>query len=329
MMARADPSARESDSAMTREIVVLSEVRKRYRGTATPAVDRVSLAIREGAFFGLLGPNGAGKTTLLSMLCGLRAPDSGSIRIAETANPRAQAARRLLGLVPQELALYPSLSARENLAFYGSMQGLRGALLQESCARCLAATALDEHADRRVGTFSGGLKRRLNLAVGLLHEPRVLVLDEPTVGVDPQSRNHVFDVLTRLNREGMTILYTTHYMEEVEELCEDIAILDHGRILARGTLDELLAHQANDSVEIHSEAPLDPELVSALEALSCVRSATIEGRALKLAGEPAGEALGRALDLLRERGVAIRSASLGATSLEQVFLHLTGTRLRD
>ena len=315
---------------MTRDIVVLSELQKRYARSSEPAVNGVSLAVRESSFFGLLGPNGAGKTTLLSMVCGLLAPTAGSIVIAgHDAQREARQTRRLLGLVPQDLALYETLSAGENLAFFGSMQGLKAARLRERVGACLEATGLVDHATRRVAHFSGGLKRRLNLAVGLLHEPRILVLDEPTVGVDPQSRNHVFEVLKELHRGGMTVLYTTHYMEEAEELCEDIAILDHGRVIARGSPDDLLGQHPGTEVELQLEAAPDADSVSALETLEGVRAVQVEGRRVTLETGSPQEVLGRALDLLRPRDLPVRAVRSGDSSLEDVFLRLTGKSLRD
>ena len=315
---------------MTRDIVILTELEKRYPRSSQAAVNGVSLAVPESSFFGLLGPNGAGKTTLLSMVCGLLSPTAGSIAIAGQPVQRdTRAARRLLGLVPQDLALYETLSARENLAFFGSMQGLRGSHLRERIDACLEATAMSDHASRRVAQYSGGLKRRLNLAVGLLHEPRILVLDEPTVGVDPQSRNHVFEVLRQLNRDGMTVLYTTHYMEEAEELCEDIAIMDRGRVIARGSPAELLSQQAGTALELLLEDPPQEDSIAALAALSGVRSADVEGRRVTLEADSPRDVLGGALAVLQQKGLSLRAVHLAATSLEDVFLHLTGKSLRD
>jgi ABC-2 type transport system ATP-binding protein len=215
---------------------------KTYRGAAVPAVAGIDLSIAHGEFFGLLGPNGAGKTTTLSMLCGLVNPTAGRVRVdgRDLADP---AARRMLGLVPQDIALYGSLTVRENLRYFGRMHGLRGPRLAERVETCLAMVALADGADRRVDQLSGGMKRRANLAAGVIHEPAILLLDEPTVGVDAQSRNAIFDTLALLADAGLTIVYTTHYMEEAERLCRRIAVMDRGRLLAEGTPAELVAEQ--------------------------------------------------------------------------------------
>ncbi|HEY3755059.1 MAG TPA: ABC transporter ATP-binding protein [Opitutaceae bacterium] len=207
-------------------------------GTIT-ALDSVSLAIAPGEFFGLLGPNGAGKSTLMAVISGLRSPQAGSVSL--NGRPaKDPAARSILGLVPQGLALYPDLTAQENLQIFGGLQGLAGAELKSRVEELLQAVQLADRRKGLVNTFSGGMKRRLNLAAALLHRPKLLLCDEPTVGVDPQSRNAIFELLERLNREGMTVIYSTHYMEEASRLCSRIGIIDHGRMLALGNLDQLL-----------------------------------------------------------------------------------------
>ena len=206
------------------------------------AVDGVDFEIAEGSIFGLLGPNGAGKTTTISMLACLIAPDDGEGGVdGHSVLTDSRGVRRVLGVVPQEIALYPTLTAAENLRFWGKMYGLSGKGLAEAVEYGLKMAGLEDRAKDRVETFSGGMKRRINIAAGILHRPRVLLMDEPTVGIDPQSRNHILDTVRELNREGMTVLYTSHYMEEVEVLCDRVAIVDHGRVIARGTLEELRA----------------------------------------------------------------------------------------
>jgi len=217
-------------------VLALRGITQRY-GSLT-ALDEVSLEVAPGEFFGLLGPNGAGKTTLMSVAAGLRRPQGGTVAIA--GRPAGDpAARRELGLVPQGLALYPHLSAEENLEVFGGLYGLHGAVLRGRVDELLEAVQLSDRRAGVVKTFSGGMKRRLNLAAALLHRPRLLLCDEPTVGVDPQSRNAIFDLLAQLNREGLTVIYSTHYMEEAARLCSRIGIIDHGKMLALGTLDEL------------------------------------------------------------------------------------------
>jgi len=218
-------------------LIDITGLTKIYHGGQRPALDDLALSVPAGRFFGLLGPNGAGKSTLISILCGVLAPTRGAVRVAG-GDPRA--VRAEIGLVPQELALYPTLTARENLEFFGRMQGLRGERLRRRIDTCLGIARLADRADQRAETYSGGLKRRLNLVIGLIHEPRLLILDEPTVGIDPQSRHFIHESLRALHAAGLTLVYSTHYMEEAEQLCDDLAIIDHGRILARGTVAELL-----------------------------------------------------------------------------------------
>lgn len=310
--------------------VHIVDVAKTYPGAAQPAVAGLSLDIAAGTLFGLLGPNGAGKTTLLSMLCGLFAADRGRIELFGCDVGRdPQAARRLFGLVPQELAIYPTLTARENLAFFGAMQGLRGAALKARIDACLAIAGLEPLADRRPAQFSGGLKRRLNLVIGLVHEPRLLILDEPTVGIDPQSRHFIHQSLRELNAAGMTIIYTTHYMEEVEQLCRDIAIVDHGKLIAHGSLQSLLAHAAGDRIEVRiAEAPGEP-VRDAVRAEPYWHDVSFSDTRIVVRSREPVTALPRLLALLHAHGLTVLGSSYGATDLEQVFLHLTGTRLRD
>jgi ABC-2 type transport system ATP-binding protein len=217
---------------------------KTYAGNSEPALKGARLHVQRGEFFGLLGPNGAGKTTLISLLCGLLTPDSGSIRLDghDPAADRDQM-KSLFGLVPQEIALYPTLTARENLLFFGSMHGLRGSVLRTRVDTWLERLGLTVAAKRAVGRFSGGMKRRCNLIAGLLHEPSLVILDEPTAGVDPQSRLLIYENLARLNREGMTLLYTTHYIKEAEELCSRVAIIDNGATICEGSPSELIQAQ--------------------------------------------------------------------------------------
>lgn len=291
-----------------------------------PALDGLSLAIRPGSFFGLLGPNGAGKSTLIAILCGLLAPTRGTVRITGH-DPRA--VKSEIGLVPQDLALYPTLTARENLEFFGRMQGLRGARLRRRIDDCLAIARLADRADRRAETYSGGLKRRLNLVIGLIHEPRLLVLDEPTVGIDPQSRHFIHESLRQLHASGMTLVYSTHYMEEAEQLCDDLAIIDHGRILARGTIAELLRRHHDGAIETHVQAELPSHLETALRGLPRVQRAELGVQHFVLHSDDPDATLPAMLELLRREHLPLASLNLGAMNLEQVFLSLTGTRLRD
>ena len=223
-------------------LIEISGVSKVYPRAPAPALDRVTLAIPDACIFGLLGPNGAGKTTLLSVLLGLVRKDAGTGQIAgHDMDRELPAIRRLCGFAPQDLAFYPMLTVDENLRFYAAAGGLSGALLRERIRSAVDTGLLREHLDRRADELSGGLKRRLNLALSLLHAPRILFLDEPTVGLDPQSRAFILDVIRALRDRGLTVVYTSHYMDEVQQICDRIAVLDHGRVLAEGRLSELLS----------------------------------------------------------------------------------------
>jgi ABC-2 type transport system ATP-binding protein len=261
------------------------------------AVDAIDLDVRRGEIFGMLGPNGAGKTTTISMACGVVPPSRGQARVAghDVVGER-HAARRAIGLVPQDLALYEELTPRQNLRYFAELYGLAGGELAKAIDWALDVAGLADRADDRVKTFSGGMKRRLNLTAGMIHRPTLLVCDEPTVGVDPQSRRHIFDAIQQLRADGMTILYTSHYMEEVEELCDRVAIMDGGKVVACGTLAELTRAHGGDRL------------------------------ALDVSGEPA--VVAAALAALEQTGATVeRRASTG--NLEAVFLALTGRGLRD
>lgn len=313
--------------------VAIRKVSKLYSNNKLPAVDDIDLSIRQGSFFGLLGPNGAGKTTLLSMICGLLAPTTGSISIGpDSASDQEIRNNGLLGLVPQELALYPTLTAGENLAFFGAMQGLTGAALKNRIKVCLEITKLDARVNDKVENYSGGLKRRLNLAIGLLHEPKLLVLDEPTVGIDPQSRNLIFASLRQLNNEGMTLIYTTHYMEEAEQLCDNIAIIDSGKIIAKGTLDELLHDNQCQSILFRTNNPLPSALIEKIATLPFIKKITSANSKTEIliGNDPSNSnILADVLESIKNAGLDITSLTMGATNLEQLFLQLTGTQLRD
>ena len=310
--------------------VEITGLTKVYRGAARPALDNLTLDIRRGSFFGLLGPNGAGKSTLISILCGLMAPTHGTVRAQGMAvHVEARRTKAILGLVPQDLALYPTLTARENLAFFGSMQGLFGARLKARIDTCLAIARLEEFADRRVDTYSGGLKRRLNLVIGLIHEPQLLVLDEPTVGIDPQSRNFIHEALRSLRQAGMTIVYSTHYMEEAENLCDDIAIIDHGKILARGTVPELLQAHRTGTIVAQLNTKLPDAVAQQLRALPQVQRGRFATHSFEIESATPDATLAAVIETLRAAQLPLASLSLGAMNLEQVFLALTGARLRD
>jgi ABC-2 type transport system ATP-binding protein len=227
-------------------IIQISQLSKKYKDAEMYSLNDFTLSIYEGQIFGLLGPNGAGKTTLISILCGLVKPTSGSFSIDDlTYAKNANEIKKIIGVVPQEYALYPTLTARENLLYFGSMYGLKGENLKEKVIESLDFLGLLKFADKRIETFSGGMKRRINLIAGILHNPKVLFLDEPTVGVDVQSKNAIIDYLKELNKNGTTIIYTSHHLSEAQDFCTDIAIVDRGKIYAEGTPNNLIASTAN------------------------------------------------------------------------------------
>lgn len=335
------------------------------------AVDGLSLDVQPREIFGLLGPNGAGKSTTMLMIAGLLSPDTGTIRLeGQRFTPDRRDLRAMLGVVPQELAVYPELTGRENLTFFGRLYGLRGGELRQRIEAVLAEVGLRERADSRVGTYSGGMKRRLNFGVGLLHRPRLLILDEPTVGVDPQSRAHLLDLIVRLKTENIGVIYASHYMDEVQAICDRVAIMDEGRILAADRLDQLLARTRSQVVlEVTPDSRPLRERLKELEDVEvtgdadAVRIVLTESRTGRLASKrplavhggsaaahgsiPGGDSIGdsgdgrhdrpgrvhhqlmHTLQWLDELGLRLCSIETRAASLEQVFLQLTGKRLRD
>jgi ABC-2 type transport system ATP-binding protein len=299
---------------------------KRY-GTHL-AVDGVSLEAKSGEILGLLGPNGAGKSTTVGLLAGLMVADAGTVRIGGAgASPDPGALKRRIGLVPQDLALYETLGARDNLQHFGSLYGLRGPLLRQRCQAALELVGLADRASDRVDTFSGGMKRRLNIACALVHDPEVLLLDEPTAGVDPQSRNAIFDNLEALKRAGKALIYTTHYMEEAERLADRIVIIDHGKVVASGALAELVRLlPAAQTLQIDIEGMLDAAVI---EALPGVKQVHLEGDRLSVGLDDLTRGAQAVLQAVAAAGVGVRHLSSGRANLEDVFLALTGRQLRD
>lgn len=296
-------------------MIEVRELRKSFGSTV--AVDGVSFEVGRGETFGLLGPNGAGKTTTIGMLVGVLRPDGGSVLVNGGAKPTEAAARLAIGVAPQSLSLYEELTARENLLFFGRLYRLRGARLAERVTWALDFSELADRARDRVKTFSGGMKRRLNLAVALVHDPQVLFLDEPTVGVDPQSRNHIFDCVEELKSQGRTIIYTTQYMEEAQRLCDRVAIMDHGRLLDLDRVDALIERHGGRAV-VKAELVRPPADASILPA-------PLDGMALRFESERPLEEIAR----LSTAGVAFQSLEVARPDLETVFLTLTGRSLRD
>jgi ABC-2 type transport system ATP-binding protein len=315
---------------MQKSIIQVQNLSKKYANTQ--AVQDISFEIYEGEIFSLLGPNGAGKTTTISMLSTLLKPTSGDALIdGHSILKDPIAVRKTIGVVPQEIALYGALTALENLNFWGKMYDLQGKELSKQMDHILEQIGLWDRRKDKVDTYSGGMKRRLNIGVGLLHQPKVLFMDEPTVGIDPQSRRNILDAVLDLNKNGMTIIYTTHYMEEAQELSHRVGIIDHGQLIAKGTQLEL-----NQLVGSHSALRLHvPETQSAellCDALSkkpfCIKASATDHQVLLMVDNPEA-ALPAVITACNEAGYRLRSVDIEEPNLESVFLHLTGRALRD
>jgi ABC-2 type transport system ATP-binding protein len=308
-------------------MIAVQELSKRFGELR--AVDRISFDVAQGELFGFLGPNGAGKTTTISMISGLLRPDEGTVTIGEYdlwASPRK--AKCLLGLVPQEVALYEEFSARENLLFWGGLYGVSRSELNKSIDEILQRVDLADRAKEPVSRFSGGMKRRLNLAIGLVHRPKVLLLDEPTVGIDPQARNAILEVIREIAKQGTTILFTTHHLEEAEKLCDRIAIMDHGQILQTGSVSELARVVGDRDVVTLRGKFTAQQMQQCLEHEPVsVLGVTDQLATLSLVGEHYG--LAALVERLGKSGIELADLSVQKPTLESVFLKLTGRELRD
>jgi len=312
---------------MDEHIVAVEGLVKRYGDVV--AVDDISFEIQEGEIFGLLGPNGAGKTTTINVLCTYTEPTAGEVTVAShSVTAEAEAVKRAIGVVPQDIALYPDLNAVENLRFFGRMYDVPKVRLAQRIGELLELVGLSEHARRRVEHYSGGMKRRLNLAVGLLSEPRFLMLDEPTVGVDPQSRNAIFENIQALNRQGLTILYTTHYMEEAELLCHRVAIMDEGRIIALDSPQNLINTLGAGIIHIGIR-DVGEEMLARLQALPQVKAVARRDDTLAFETLDAQRALLEIIGLFNETDTPMTSLEILEPNLESVFIQLTGKQLRD
>ena len=326
-----------SDEA--RDIIAVTDLSKRF-GDNT-AVGGVIFTIEQGEVFGLLGPNGAGKTTCISMISCLIAPSGGEVVVdGHRVTREPEKVKRTLGVVPQEIALYPTLTALENLRFWGRMYGLTGRLLEDRVVEALLLAGLEDRAKERVETYSGGMKRRINIAAGILHHPKVLIMDEPTVGIDPQSRNHILETVKQLNAGGTTVLYTSHYMEEVEFLCDRVAIMDHGEVIALGTIGELKRLVGDESVITVRLSELPEGVLEQLRALPGVDGATAarpaadessaeEQRVIEVLSRDTGAVIVDVVTVLGRSGAKVLAVEVHEPDLESVFLHLTGKSLRD
>ncbi len=314
-------SARNDGSAEGTPAIDLKQLTKVFPGSGRPALDGIDLSVPAGSIFGILGPNGAGKTTIMSTLCGLLKPTSGSASICgHNAVTERASIKKILGMVPQEPAIYPTLTARENLEYFGRMQGLSGPYLEQRIMACLKLAAMVGESDKRVERLSGGYKRRLNMVIGLIHEPRVLILDEPTVAIDPHSRSLIHHRLRELHATGVSILISTHQMDEAEQLCQEIAIIDRGRVLVQGKVADLLSMQANETIQLQmsGEAPVD--LTARLEHIPGVLEAHVAGRCLMVVADRPDQVMVPLLQALQQHGLGVQSLSFGTTSLEEVFL---------
>lgn len=318
-------------------LLEVSHLRKTFNENFV-AVDDLSFHVEAGEIFGLVGPNGAGKTTTMTMLAGLLKPDSGSITLdGQPYDPTQHEQRVKFGIVPQNLAIYPDLTADENLRFFGGIYGLRGTQLAERVSSTLAITGLTDRAHDLTRTFSGGMKRRLNFGVALLHQPKLVILDEPTVGVDPQSRSHLLEAAQQLSRKGVSVLYASHYMEEIETICHRVAIVDHGRLLECGTLPELLS-SVRPEMRLHVTQS-SPALVERLKQNFVVGQSDANEIVVTLhVDRPAETAstatslddqLRRVMSIIQQHGARLVSIESEEHNLERLFLKLTGNRLRD
>ncbi|WP_342437401.1 ABC transporter ATP-binding protein [Paenibacillus sp. FSL L8-0436] len=309
-------------------LAVLSNVVKRYDQKLT--VDHVNLNIEEGEIFGLLGPNGAGKSTTISMICGLLKPDSGEIIIDGLSVAAAPLeVKKRIGLVPQELALYETMTAEENVRFFGKLYGLRGKLLKERVEEALEFTGLSDRTKDKPATFSGGMKRRLNIACAIMHRPKLIIMDEPTVGIDPQSRNHILESVKTLNKLGSTIIYTSHYMEEVEAICDRVAIMDKGHVIACGTEKELREKVAHEEKIVIKAVNISAALIKELSLHPRINRVKEVEQAVELYLPSSQSELQDILFIFSKHEGVIVSLHIEEPDLETLFLSLTGRTLRD
>ncbi len=328
MAVTAQPEEFAPESSGSPPVLTCHDLRKRFGDLA--AVRGISFEIAAGETYGLLGPNGAGKTTTISIVCGLLEPDSGEVVVGgQRLTTHSVAEKAAIGYVPQELAIYPDLSARENLQFFARLYGMTPATAKPRVEEVLEVIGLTDRAREQTKNFSGGMQRRLNIGIGLLHRPKLLILDEPTVGVDPQSRNAILESVEQLSGAGMAVLYTTHYMEEAERLCDRIGIVDLGELKAEGTRSELVAMVGeHDRVSLEGSGDL-PAAATAASKLPSVRAASVKDRGIELIVDHARGLLPELLRNVADNGVAVSSVEVSEPDLEAVFLHLTGRALRD
>jgi len=313
---------------MKTSILIVEDLWKSYAETL--ALQGLTFEISRGEFFGLLGPNGAGKTTTIGLLSGLIEPSRGHISIdGFDLFSRPMEAKARLGLVPQSFALYPTLCARDNLVFFGRIYGLKGKRLKERMARVLEIVELTDRANQTVATFSNGMKRRLNIAAGLLHEPEILILDEPTVGVDTQSRNAILESINSLNKSGVTVLYTTHYIEEAQRLCDRVAVIDQGKIIALDSPAHLIRDLGKGMIRMEFNTGIDDKLLDQMKRIGLVIVVDDQKRRIHIETDHTDQASRELLELMKTRDGLLKTLDISEPNLETVFIHLTGRNLRD
>lgn len=308
------------------QVVTITELVKKYKGNI--AVDNITFNIQEGEIYGLLGPNGAGKSTIINIISGILNPTYGEVKIfGQNANKKE--VKKQIGLIPQNLAIYPDYTAYENVKLFAKLYGLRGSHLEESIKKALEFTGLLDVANNRAKTFSGGMMRRLNIACGIVHNPKLIIMDEPTVGIDVQSRNHILDSIKKLNKQGATIIYTSHYMEEVEEICTKISIIDHGQIIACGTSEELKNIVSdNNKLTLEVEDTLNIN-IDELNNISGVTKVKIQENQIIITSVKEINNLDKIINYFGNNKVRIKDIGYKEIDLETVFLSLTGRNLRD
>ncbi|SFE63143.1 ABC-2 type transport system ATP-binding protein [Paenibacillus catalpae] len=309
-------------------IIEVRNLIKRYNDFL--ALDHISFSIREGEIFGLLGPNGAGKSTTISILSGLTGFDGGEVLfLGKKIGRNEMDSKRELGIVPQDIALFEDLTAQENLDYFGRLYGLKGKLLKDRVKEALAFTGLTERRKDRPKGFSGGMKRRLNIACAILHHPKLIIMDEPTVGIDPQSRNHIMQSIKELNRMGSTIIYTSHYMEEVEEICTKVAVVDRGRVIAQGTKEDLKSLVSSEEKIMVELSTVNFTMVEGIKKIESISECVVNGNRLDVVGKKGEKNVSRIIQVISESEADILSLNVEKPSLEAVFLTLTGRSLRD
>lgn len=309
-------------------IVKISELTKKFGDFI--AVDNISLDIKEGEIYGLLGPNGAGKSTIINMLCGLLTQNKGTIEVMEKDNRKnSDFTKKNIGIVPQDIAIYEDLTCIENVKFFASLYGLRGTELNDRAIEALQFVGLSDRAKDYPSSFSGGMKRRLNIACALAHRPKVIIMDEPTVGIDPQSRNHILQSVKKLNNSGCTVIYTSHYMEEVEQICSKISIIDHGKVIAEGTKEELKSIVTDKNTVVVTVSDAGRVSEEKLKEISGVTGVVIDENMVKIDSSKEVNNLDKVITYFTDNCIPIKNVENKVPDLETVFLTLTGRKLRD